>query len=233
MVSKRQIEANKRNSLHSTGPQTSDGKERVAMNARKTGLHSTKHFLLRDDEAAFSVLRDDISQRWQPVGDTEIRIVEELTRNCWRLELLNRAEDARYAHLAARSAGERTYEFQVAGAVIGGKLLEFDEIKDQMFVEAGKAVGPSDEDFHNALRIAMSSPEEIKATALVDRMRQSAYRAIKRLEEHLRSLQHERRERKAKEEQEKAWEEEEKELAAQRAYPPLRKRRPVTAPDGG
>ncbi len=53
MTSDKQIRANRRNALKSTGPKTPEGKTAVRMNARMHGLRSQEVLLPGEDEAAF------------------------------------------------------------------------------------------------------------------------------------------------------------------------------------
>jgi len=51
MTSDKQIEANRRNARKSTGPQTPEGKAKVAQNAVKHGLLA-EHILIQDESQA-------------------------------------------------------------------------------------------------------------------------------------------------------------------------------------
>ena len=49
MATQAQIEANRRNAAHSTGPKTDEGKARSSQNAITHGFYA-KAFVVRDDE---------------------------------------------------------------------------------------------------------------------------------------------------------------------------------------
>lgn len=62
------------------------------MNALKTGVFA-KHVLLPDDNAGeFGRLRLEVHREWQPVGATEISLVERLVALLWRQRRIYRAE---------------------------------------------------------------------------------------------------------------------------------------------
>jgi hypothetical protein len=53
MTSSRQVQANRRNALKTTGPKTAEGKAAVCLNAMKHGLLSREVLLPGEDEVAF------------------------------------------------------------------------------------------------------------------------------------------------------------------------------------
>src|SRR5262245_8267033 len=65
MASQRQIDANRANSLKSTGAKTREGRERSSMNALVHGLRSKKIALAREDSYAFENRR----HRWLAIAD--------------------------------------------------------------------------------------------------------------------------------------------------------------------
>jgi hypothetical protein len=67
MTSQAKIEANKRNSLKSTGPNTSEGLLKSSMNALKHGMPSKKQALLREDSFAF----ENRQRKWMASADPD------------------------------------------------------------------------------------------------------------------------------------------------------------------
>jgi hypothetical protein len=95
MPTQSQIEANRLNSQHSTGPRTPEGKAASSQNAFKSGLDAESQFVYGEDRADFAILRDEYFTRFQPHTPEERFHVDSLIRNEWTLRRLFRAE----AHL--------------------------------------------------------------------------------------------------------------------------------------
>lgn len=92
MTSEKQIEANRRNALKSTGPQTPEGKAKVAQNAVKHGLLA-EHILIRDEsQEDFDAFRDAMIEHLAPDGPVEILLVERVVSAAWRLRRTVRLE---------------------------------------------------------------------------------------------------------------------------------------------
>jgi hypothetical protein len=95
MSTQNQIEANRLNAQHSTGPRTAEGKAASSQNAFKSGLDAESQFVYGEDRADFSLLQDEYFTRFQPHNPEERFQVDTLIRNEWTLRRLFRAE----AHL--------------------------------------------------------------------------------------------------------------------------------------
>jgi hypothetical protein len=92
MATAAQIDANRANAQHSTGPVTSDGKARVAQNAVRHGL-TAKHLVVREDEREdFAALRDQLSAEIDPRGALECLAFDELLHAAWNLRRFRRIE---------------------------------------------------------------------------------------------------------------------------------------------
>jgi hypothetical protein len=92
MTSEKQIQANRRNALKSTGPQTPEGKVAVRLNARMHGLLSQEVLLPGEDEAALQELGERLRDELQPVGELEGILVDRVIAAHWRLRRLGRVE---------------------------------------------------------------------------------------------------------------------------------------------
>src|SRR5438067_982984 len=95
-TSARKIEANRSNSLKSTGPRTAGGKRMVARNALKHGIFS-KNLLINDPQGGehardYWQLHAAISAHYQPVGLLEQLWVEKTAVWMWRLSRVVRCE---------------------------------------------------------------------------------------------------------------------------------------------
>src|SRR5215469_6709555 len=92
MSSLRQIEANRRNSLKSTGPHTPFGKSVSRMNALKSGIDAKSLVIRGEDPAALEQLTDQYYQRFQPEGPDECALIDSAVYNSWVLRRLRKTE---------------------------------------------------------------------------------------------------------------------------------------------
>jgi hypothetical protein len=97
MTSEKQIEANRRNALKSTGPKTPEGKNAIRLNALKHGLLSREILLPGEDEEALRELDERLRGELQPVGELENLLVERIIASYWRLRRLGRVETGIFA----------------------------------------------------------------------------------------------------------------------------------------
>jgi hypothetical protein len=136
VTSDKQIRANRRNALKSTGPKTPEGKAAVRLNARTHGLRSQEVLLPGEDEAAFEELSAHLRAELQPVGELENLLVEQIIAAYWRLRRLRRVEAGifawqLYGELAERAKREaRTYEWSMLDTLGSTKDIT-DEHKHQ------------------------------------------------------------------------------------------------------
>ena len=94
MTSQKQIEANRRNALSSTGPKTPKGKARVSRNALKHGLLSRARDLLVDGESPKELkdFREAMMAELAPEGELERLLADRVVASAWRLRRANRLE---------------------------------------------------------------------------------------------------------------------------------------------
>jgi hypothetical protein len=97
MTSIKQIEANRRNALQSTGPKTREGKAAVALNAMKHGLLSRELLLPSEKSAALTELAEDLRSQLTPVGVLESLFVDRIIAAVWRLRRLIQVETGLFA----------------------------------------------------------------------------------------------------------------------------------------
>ncbi len=116
MTSEKQIRANRRNALKSTGPKTPEGKATVRLNARTHGLRSQEILFPGEDEDALKGLNENLRAELQPVGELENLLVDGIVAAHWRLRRLRRVEAGifaweHYGELLERAQDEaKTYE---------------------------------------------------------------------------------------------------------------------------
>jgi hypothetical protein len=102
MASSRQIAANKRNSLKSTGPQSDNGKAISRRNAMSHGLTADRLFLNGENPAVFERLREDLMIEFAPATTYETELTDRIAALVWRLRRIAPFEAAILAWMAYR-----------------------------------------------------------------------------------------------------------------------------------
>ena len=92
MTSPKQVAANRRNALRSTGPRTPAGKALSSLNALKHGVLSGEVLLPSEEKTTLEELRQRIRIELRPVGELERFLVDRIVANAWRLRRLLAAE---------------------------------------------------------------------------------------------------------------------------------------------
>lgn len=111
LVSRKKIEANRRNAQHSTGPTSEAGKAASRLNALKHGLLAKEVVITRgdyqEDDQQFAQLLEELSAQFTPVGVAEELEVEKIALCYWR-----KMRAVRYEHgaIRTRTAGLRWRE---------------------------------------------------------------------------------------------------------------------------
>src|ERR1700694_6072369 len=85
MATLKQFEANRRNAQKSTGPNTTEGKAAVSMNALSHGLRARTVVLPGENREEFTQLCDDLEVEWNPQSRTEQFYVEQMAVSQWKL----------------------------------------------------------------------------------------------------------------------------------------------------
>jgi hypothetical protein len=102
MPSDKQLQANRLNAAHSTGPRTPEGKARASLNAVRHGLLARSCVLPEEDRKQFLALLADLEAEHQPAGPEETYLVEQIASAQFRMARLHRIEigflDAQSAH---------------------------------------------------------------------------------------------------------------------------------------
>ena len=92
MLSERQIEANRQNAQHSTGPTTPEGRAAVRLNGLKHGLCAETVVVPGEDPAAFEAMLDAYRVEYQPATPSAEFLVRQVAMADWRLLRLHRLE---------------------------------------------------------------------------------------------------------------------------------------------
>src|SRR5262249_13011938 len=92
MASLKQIEANRRNALKSTGPKTREGKDTVRLNGLRLGLRARTIILPGEDHQEFEHLCRDLEAEWRPRTRTEQFYLEQMAVAQWKLTRMELSE---------------------------------------------------------------------------------------------------------------------------------------------
>jgi hypothetical protein len=106
MSSAAQVLANRENSSHSTGPKTAAGKAASSANATRHGLTSKHIVLPGEDPAEYDAHRESLIAEYEPAGETEHTLVEEIAASGWRLLRARRFETAVLKKILGDSADQ-------------------------------------------------------------------------------------------------------------------------------
>lgn len=85
MTSTKQITANQKNALKSTGPKTEEGKSAIVLNAMKHGLLSKEVLLPDEDEKTLVEFGKRLRSQLQPIGELETFLEDRIITSAWRL----------------------------------------------------------------------------------------------------------------------------------------------------
>lgn len=94
MATTAQVLANRRNSIHSTGPVSAAGKASSSSNSIRHGLTSKQVVLPGEDPAEYDALRISLIEQFAPADEIERTLVEEVAAGSWRLSRARRHETA-------------------------------------------------------------------------------------------------------------------------------------------
>ena len=98
MATQKQIDANRRNALRSTGPKTPAGKTISSRNALRHGLRARAALLPGEDKHAFERLFKAFRAEHRPAGRLQEVLVEQMAVAYWKLARLTRIESHVYRH---------------------------------------------------------------------------------------------------------------------------------------
>ena len=118
-TTEKQLEANRRNALSSTGPRTAEGLAVSSKNAIRHGLLSTEVVIPGEDPAEFASFRQAMLDDLSPTGQLELMLADRIVGSFWKLKRSGRMENELYVSLMDPDyseetvAGEVPYEFRM------------------------------------------------------------------------------------------------------------------------
>lgn len=128
-TSSRRAEANRRNSLKSTGPRSTAGKERAKFNALTHGLRAKTLVLPGEDPAAYEQRLDEWLETFRPASPVEQYLVGRAVHLSWQIDRFDRAETA----LLVAATAEPVSRQESRPARIGAELLSVPIGMDDLF----------------------------------------------------------------------------------------------------
>jgi hypothetical protein len=97
MSTDKQIDANRLNAQHSTGPRTPEGKAKSSLNAVKSGLTGHTVLLPTDDVALYESHLTAVAAELRPFGPRESALVQSIADAEWRIQRIPALEHGIYA----------------------------------------------------------------------------------------------------------------------------------------
>ena len=97
LISNKQLEANRRNALQSTGPITQEGKAAVRLNALRYGLRARSILLPGENDEEYNQLCAGLEAEWNPQSRTEQLMLEQMAVAQWKLARLEVGERSIFA----------------------------------------------------------------------------------------------------------------------------------------
>ena len=119
MTTERQIEANRINAQHSTGPRTEAGKQRSAQNALKHGLLAQQAVLPGEDIHEYDGYIRSLEQKFQPADFLEFSLIRQIVDAEWRLRRLTRIETSIAFQAVAQRRRSRARYYKPADDLSG------------------------------------------------------------------------------------------------------------------
>jgi hypothetical protein len=104
MISDKQLDANRRNALRSTGPKTTEGKSNSSRNNLRHGLTGQINILPTEDREAHDAFCNELSNSLKPETPMEHQFAQSVAEDSWRL---NRARAIENNMFALGHEGER------------------------------------------------------------------------------------------------------------------------------
>lgn len=192
MTSDKQIQANRRNALKSTGPKTPEGKAAVRLNANKHGLRSQEVLLPGEDAEALKELDENLRAELEPVGELENLLVDGIIAAHWRLRRLRRVEAGifaweLYGELAERAQQEaQTYEWRVVDTLRSPEKITDEQKHQEALSKAQEMKAEQDAETATLGRTFIRDADHSNAFSKLSRyetaMERSLYRALHELQ---------------------------------------------------
>ena len=133
MISDKQLEANKRNALKSTGPKTEEGKSISSKNALTHGLRAQQIVIEGESQEEFDDFCELLIDHLSPDGPVEMLLVDRIAASSWRLR--------RTGHLEAQILDEMRNSLAAARKQNSNDLFMVPLNNDDMESQPGDILG--------------------------------------------------------------------------------------------
>ncbi len=97
MTSAKQVEANKKNAQHSSGPTSASGRKKAAVNSLTHGLTAQTIVLPEHEKEPYRLYSEGITKDLAPVGTYEAALVASIIDSRWRIHQIASMEAALYS----------------------------------------------------------------------------------------------------------------------------------------
>jgi hypothetical protein len=106
MISDKQLEANRRNALKSSGPRTETGRNNSRLNALRHGITGQVTTMTDEDRAAHNQFSKALLESLAPEGAMEIQLAQRIATDSWRLNRASAIEDNLFALGQLQNGGQ-------------------------------------------------------------------------------------------------------------------------------
>ena len=168
MATQKQIEANRRNALKSTGPSTPEGKARSSRNALTHSLNASDLLLQSEDLECYRQRLEEATAEFQPSTFSERDLVHRFVLTSIRLDRAARAE----AQTVRRSTGDFTDTLNARGME---NVLRYERHHQRVYRQLYDALVRIQAERAKALREQQQAEREIAGTKPISAL---AYLAI-------------------------------------------------------
>jgi len=133
MISEKQLEANRRNALLSTGPKTEAGRNRSRLNALRHGLTGQVTTMTDEDRAAHDQFSTALIKDLAPEGPMETQLAQRIATDSWRLNRASAIEDNIFALGQLQNAGQACPDVpQIDAALISARVFTLESKQLQL-----------------------------------------------------------------------------------------------------
>jgi hypothetical protein len=133
MTSEKQIDANRRNALLSTGPTSDAGRNRSRMNALRHGLTGQVTTMTDEDRAAHDEFSKALIKDLAPEGAMETQLAQRIATDSWRLNRASAIEDNLFALGQLQNAGQACPDVpQIDAALISARVFTLESKQLQL-----------------------------------------------------------------------------------------------------
>jgi len=133
MTSEKQIDANRRNALLSTGAQTQAGHNHSRMNALRHGLTGQVTTMTDEDRAAHDQFSSALIKDLAPDGAMETQLAQRVATDSWRLNRISAIEDNIFALGQLQNAGQACPDVpEIDAALISARVFTLESKQLQL-----------------------------------------------------------------------------------------------------